>query len=213
MATGNLADALQWLSRYEGEPYHRNALAAALQSATSFGRLEDPAAIASFLDRQSVDVRADSLSAVANAWAERDPAAAARWVEQVALSENTEERRLAAVSNVAARWAAQDAEAAGNWALRFPAAETRDQALGMVLLITSEVGRVETRLLRAFSSDAVAQRRLAAVMANLGHSNPDLGRELIDGYITDPALRVEAERELAQGSRSQSFRAGSRSIF
>jgi CRP-like cAMP-binding protein len=213
LAEGNLADALQWMSRYEGQPYHREALAAALHSASLFGRLEDPAALASFLDRQSVDARADSVSVVANAWAERDPAAAARWVEQVELSDITEERRLAALSNVAARWAAQNAEEAEDWALRFAGGPTRDRALGAVLTVTSEAGRVETRLLRAFSSDAVAQQRLAGLMANLGNSNPDLGRELIDRYIADPVLRTEAERELAQGSSSQLFRTGSRSVF
>jgi hypothetical protein len=64
--------------------------------------------------------------------------------------------------------------------------------------------RVETRLLRAFSSDLVAQQQVARIMGNLGRNDPDLGRELIGRYITDPALRAQAEQSLVRGVSGES---------
>jgi len=208
LARSNLDDALQWIDRYQGQPVYRQALGAALQSASLGGRVENPESLALFLDQQSADVRADSVAVVANAWAERDPAAAARWVERTELTDATEDRRGAAISNVAARWAARDAVAAEDWALGLTAGENRDRALGSVLSVTSGNGRVETRLLQAFSSDAAAQRSLAGTMTSLGRSDPDLGRELIERYITDPALRAQAEERLVQGVSGPSMPTG-----
>jgi hypothetical protein len=204
LAVVSMNDALQWLSRYQGRPIYGQAVSAALGWASTMARWEDPPALASFLDTQSVDVRAESIALVANAWAQRDPAAAARWVERVALSDATEDRRLPAIANVARRWVERNAEAAEEWALGLPAGAARDEALGTVLSVTSEAGRVETRLLRAFSSDLAAQQQVARIMGNLGRSDPELGRELIRRYITDAALRAQAEQGLVRGVSGES---------
>jgi hypothetical protein len=199
MGRGNLDGALQWISRYQGQPVYQEAFGRVLESASLSGAVEDPASLALLLDRQSADVRANSIAVVANAWAEHDPVAAAAWVERASLTGAGEERRHAAILNVAARWADRDADAAGTWVLGLAADETRDSAIYSVLAATIETGSVDTRLIEAFSSDVRRQRSLSGLMRNLGRSDPDLGREIISRYIDDPAMRAEAEQNLVAG--------------
>ena len=199
LGRGNVDTALQWISRYQGQPVYADAFGAVLEAVALRGEVRDPASLAQLLGQQSAEVRANSVAVVANAWAEQDPAAAADWIERVELTEATEQRRQPAYSNVAARWAEQDAAAAEDWVLGLAEGEARDSALGSLLVVTSATGRVNTRLLEAFSSAERGQRSLASMMVGLGRSDPDRGRELMDRYITDPTLRAEAEQRLVEG--------------
>jgi hypothetical protein len=208
LGRGNFDTALQWISRYQGQSVYADALGAVLEAVALRSDVEDPALLARLLDGQPAEVRANSVAVVANAWAEQDPAAAARWVERIELTDATEQRRQPAFSNVAARWAAQDVAAAEDWVLGLEQGAARDSALGSLLSVTSAAGRVNTQLLEAFSSEERGQRSLASMMVGLGRSDPDLGRELMDRYISDPALRAEAEQRLVQGMSGTGLQLG-----
>jgi hypothetical protein len=56
---------------------------------------------------------------------------------------------------------------------------------------------VDTNLLAAFSSDTALADALVYAMDALRRSDPDLGRRLIDRYISDPEQRQLAEQRLA----------------
>jgi hypothetical protein len=105
LARTGVDDALEWVSRFEGQPGFDGALQAALQTLSWEYRITNPQSVAGFLDRQSPEIRAEVIARVANSWAGADPAAAAQWVERASLRASDEGRRSAALSNIARRWA------------------------------------------------------------------------------------------------------------
>lgn len=203
LAQADFNDALQWLSRYQGQDYYEAAVEAAIDG-VSLGRgATDLESVAALVDRQSSSMRTNTVPVVANVWAERDPQAAARWIDRMELDAADEHRRNAAFSNIAMRWAEQDADAARDWVLGRPQSEDRDQILGSMLSVTAAAGSVDTRVIDAFSSDEARQRELANIMTGLGSSNPNLGRALIDQYLDDPQYRRLAEEQLIQGASNR----------
>lgn len=109
------------------------------------------------------------------------------------------------ISGVASAMAEQDLPGAQRWVLSLPSGPARDPGLGNVLQRAASTGSVEARLLDAFSSDAARERALASAMFQLGTSDPQLGRRLIEEYIGDPELRQVAEQELVMGERRGDF--------
>jgi hypothetical protein len=154
LARDDFADALQWISAFQGSAYEV-ALDAALRGASPRG-VADPESAAQFLARQPPPMRAEHLPAIASLWARQDPAAAARWVEAIVLDPAAEHRRDAALGNVASRWALQDADRARGWALGLPPGARRDEVLSSLLRVGADSGDVDRRLVDALSSNEAA---------------------------------------------------------
>jgi hypothetical protein len=186
--------AIDWLEQFRGEPwYGRAASTLAMEVAQ-----RDPAAAARLvdgLDTERMGQQAQSLVyQIANTWAGREPAAAAAW----ALDRPTEQQRVQAVSSVVRVWSVQDVDGARQWTLRLPQGSMRDNALTALLTTTAQrtPGTIDPRSLNGFSSEATRQRAVMQVVNTLAYQDPAKARTVIDGYLTDPALRAQAESVL-----------------
>jgi hypothetical protein len=199
LARSDLDDTLQWLSGFRDEPVFTEALQFALEALGTWGDTTDPAWAARFLEGQSPSARAGSMAIVANAWARRDPAAAAQWAQSTRLAQADEPSRLAAIGNVASRWAERDHDAAKAWTLGLDRGEHRDRALANVLFAGAEAGRVDMQIVAAFSTDERRERALASALPRLGRSDPERARRLIAEHLADPAVRAQAEAALLRG--------------
>jgi hypothetical protein len=105
--------------------------------------------------------------------------------------------RAAVMREVVRNWARRDPDAAADWARNLSSDSVRDAALDGVVQTALADGAVDTNLLAAFSSDTALADALVYAMDALRRSDPDLGRRLIDRYISDPEQRQLAEQRLA----------------
>ena len=183
--------AVDWLAQFRGEPWHDRAVTMVAMTIAD----RDGAAAARLIDELSSGGLPPRLTGtVATNWANRDPAAAAAW----ALERRSEQERTIAVRSVVTVWSNQDAAAARQWMLRLPQGAMRDSALTTVLTNTAmqKAGALDTALLNAFTSDAARQQAVLQVVQGLAYNDPARARTVIDGYLTDPSLRAQAERVL-----------------
>jgi hypothetical protein len=185
-ATSDPRSASAFLERFRGDPaFDRAAVALSQQLAAS-----DPPAAARLL--ASVGTRgADGAGpeiAIAGQWAQRNPAAAAAWALELPLLS-----RNIAMSIVTGTWALQDPDAVREWALRLPAGEKRDTAL-MAAVRSRGAAPPDSALLTAFSDDRARQSAMMNTILATAQTDAAAARRLIDGYITDPRLRAQAEQ-------------------
>jgi len=183
----------EWLAQYRAEPwYARAAWSAATQVAQRDGAAA--ARLIEGVDTERAGAEARQLvNMVAASWANQDPAAAAEW----AIDRRSEQERTTAVRSVVANWANQDLASARQWALRLPQGTIRDGALTPVLsTATQRSGVLDTSVLNAFTSDSARQQAVMQVVQGLAYNDPARARAVVDGF-TDPSLRAEAERVLA----------------
>jgi hypothetical protein len=126
-------------------------------------------------------------------WANREPAAAAAW----ALDRPTEQERAMAVQSVLNVWSGQDIEGARQWTLGLPQGAVRDRALTALLTATARSpSGLDTRVLNGFASETAQQQAVMQVVQFLAYADPPRARAAVDAHLTDPALRVQAERVL-----------------
>jgi len=185
--------AIEWLAQYRAEPwYARAAWSAATQVAQRDGAAA--ARLIEGVDTERAGGEARQLvNMVASSWANQDPAAAAEW----AMDRRSEQERTMAVRSVVATWASQDLAGARQWALRLPQGTVRDVGLTTVLSnAVQRSGALDTSVLNAFSSDAARQQAVMQAVQGLAYNDPARARAVVDGF-TDPSLRAEAERVLA----------------
>ena len=188
--------AVDWLAQFRGEPWHDRAATTVAMTIAE----RDGAAAARLIDELGAGNSQPQLAnQVAMNWASRDPAAAAAW----ALERRNEQERTMAVRNVITVWSNQDPDGARQWMLRLPQGAMRDGALTTALANTAmqKPGALDTGLLNAFTSDAARQQAVLHVVQNLAYNDPARARTVIDGYLTDPALRAQGERVL-DGARN-----------
>ncbi len=206
MARSDFDDAMRWIGGFEGDPAYDNAIQATLRSAAA----AQPEAVARYLETNSA-YAGDVAAQVAVGWAARDPVAAAAWAD--GLSDVDTAVRGNVVFGVTARWAGLDASAAEQWVFGMPAGPPRDRGLAALLIDGAGTGTVETRLLEAFSSSQARAEGLVGAMPMLGSTNRELGQQLIDRHISDPAMRTRAETALEAGARQQTMFVGGQQII
>jgi hypothetical protein len=187
--------ALTWIEQFRGEPAFDVGVSAVVQGLAQ----ADPVGAAELLASVPKAVNDDGRAtyAVAAAWAQKDPPAAAEWALDLAAGPI----RDAALRQVTDFWANQDLQAARGWALRLPTGGARDAALGQILAATGAYEAPDAALLSAFSDARARERGVAAAMWNIAARDPNEARALIDRYVTDPAVRRQAENAIQQSGR------------
>ncbi|MBN1240241.1 MAG: hypothetical protein JXB36_17185 [Gammaproteobacteria bacterium] len=187
--------ALLWLEQIRGQPGYESAATAVVRSVAVY----DAPAAARLLENAGGAGPESAMAAtmIANQWASQDPAAAADWAQRL----EHRDLRSSALGGVARQWAANDRDTARAWALGLPRGNERDAALGAVLQAADMSGRadLDRSLLAAFSSDRAAQQALLPVVLQRVQRDPEGGRALMDEYLTDPAMRRQAEQLAERG--------------
>lgn len=193
LALTDVDGALSLVSRYRGEPGFEAAYAAVANSVARF----DPARSANMLsDIGNPQIQRNAVLSVTRQWASRDPAAAAQWVAESA----DETVRPQAVQIIAQSWAGRDADEARQWLRGLASGPVRDSALDGYLAVFAAGGRFDTQLLEAYSSDAARQRGASRAIVQLGRSDPEEARRLLDTYVTDAAVRRQTEENLERSA-------------
>jgi hypothetical protein len=186
--------AIDWLAQFRGEEWYGAAAGAVAMNVAQ----RDGAAAARLLDgidRRGGNVELQRLSTlIAVNWANQDPAAAAEW----ALDRPTDAERISTVTQVLGTWSNQNVGEARQWALRLPQGALRDQSLTMLLATTASRTQsgLDASLLSGFTSDGARQRAVLQVLQGVAYGNPARAQAIADAYLTDPALRAQAERVL-----------------
>ena len=129
----------------------------------------DPARASTLLDRLPPDARDGAVQAVASAWADRDPPAAARWIATVADADNG--RALG--RSLGSAWKQSDPDAAYAYARALPAGGLRD---GMLLSMLMGRGLAPEEVDGAFAAmRSPSARQMAAQMlqARFRRSDPE----------------------------------------
>jgi hypothetical protein len=188
--------AIGFIERYRGQPGYQEAFGTVVGGVARL----DPVRAAGML-RSAAESR-ENMSAVftiAREWANRDPAAAARW----AVNElGDPQMQTSAINNVASTWAQRDGAAAERWIFSLASGSARDAAVDGYLSAAAQVGQFEPRLLEAYSSEQAAQQGASRVVLQMGRTDPEAARRLADTYITDPAIRARTEEGLARSNAS-----------
>lgn len=193
MAQTDIDRARDFLEQLRGQPGYEQAYGVVAQSMAQ----RDPAAAARMLDEAPASSALQSASfTVAREWANRDPAAAARW----ALDLDDAQLQRNAISNIASVWAQRDAAAAERWLLALSRGPGRDAAADGYIGAAAQVGRFEPRLLEAYSSAAARQRGASRAAVAIARTDPVEAKRVLDTYVTDPAIRAQAEEQLTRTS-------------
>jgi hypothetical protein len=100
---------------------------------------------------------------------------------------------LFAVSQV---WMTTDPSGARDWVLRLPAGADRDTALRGLVGSTPDPANLDAALMSAFSSDEMRQRTVSGFAGLFARKDAQAARRLIEQYVTDPAMREAAERQI-----------------
>jgi hypothetical protein len=197
-AQADARGAASWIAQFRGEPGYHAALAAiAGKTAQS-----DPSAAARLFD--SIDVAeapgaSQEAGRIAQAWAEREPRAAAAWAGAIADADV----RTNALGAVAGQWATRDAAGARGWALGLPTGAGRDAALMRILTTAAATTTtVDAVLVDAFSDAEARQRAVGMAVRVIASRNVPAARQVANQYLTDPAA---AERFIEQGRNGDSF--------
>ena len=191
LAQSDIARAISFLDSQRGQPGYDSALSGVIRQLAR----SDPAAAAKML--ASGPATSTVLSAsmtVARQWAQRDPAAAADWA--IGLSDSR--ARTSSLSVIASSWAQGDAVAARQWLYRLNVGPDRDMALNSFISATAQAGEFDPQLLDAYSSDAARQQGAGSAIVQIGRSDPNEAKRLLNVYITDPDLRQRTEEQLAR---------------
>ena len=106
--------------------------------------------------------------------------------------------RSTALNQVGSVWAQRDAEAAERWLFSLNSGPNRDAAADGYLAAAAQVGRFEPRLLEVYSSELAGQRGVSRAVVTMARVAPDRADEVMDAYLTDPALRAQTEQQIAQ---------------
>jgi hypothetical protein len=192
--------AVDWLSQFRAEPGYAESV---VEIAGLIAQ-QDGAAAARLLDDVESELNPQqgmqTVSMIANSWANRDPWAAAEW----ALDRPDEQSRSMAVSGVMGVWAHRDFANARQWTLRLPAGQLRDASLSTLLVTaaaTQAPAALDPGLLGAFSNEAAKQRALVQLVASVAYRDPAEARRIVDYYITDRATRTQAEQIIENTNR------------
>jgi hypothetical protein len=129
-------------------------------------------------------------------WAQTDPRAAAAWAQGL------DNRAIQSMTlrSIASSWVATDAGAARSWLLGMGNGEIRDSALDGFMSAAAAFGDIDEQLLQAYSSDTARQRGASMLIAQVGRTDVDEARRLLDVYISDDRIRQQTESMLAQVS-------------
>jgi hypothetical protein len=162
---------------------------------------QDGAAAARLLDEVESELgptqTANVAMNIANNWANQDPFAAAEW----ALDRPSEQIRSTVVPNVVGTWSASDPAGARQWTLRLPEGQLRDASLTTLLRTASTSGTLDAGVLSAFSNETVRQQAILQAVSAAAYADPIQARRMIDYYVTDPAMRAQAEQMLESPQR------------
>lgn len=191
LARSDLDGAIQWLERLDGDPLYDNTRSSLLTAAAG----SQPETVARLLTDSDSDVAL--IPAIALQWAASDPAAAAAWL--TSQGNLPGQPRAGAISDIASSWAHRDPAGAQRWVFEQPAGAARDAGLTGLVLRAAAAGTIDPQLLTAFSAPGPRASAIADAMMDLGRSNPDLGRQLIEEHIRDPAQKRMAEQRLESG--------------
>jgi len=185
--------AMQLLESIRGQPgYEEVYTRAALALASA-----DPAASATLLrslPESSAAERSAGMTLLVGRMARSDPAAAV----DLARSLEDPNARTLAIRQVASGWAESDPVAAQRWVLSLGSGPERDSALDSYMVAAARTNRFEPQLLDAYSSPAARERGASSAIAQLGRTNLQEARRLLDLYVTDEALRRQTAASLAQ---------------
>ncbi len=198
--------AIDWLAQFRGEEWYGRAASALAMTVAQ----RDGAAAARLIEGVDTERTGNqglhltlTLMIVTN-WANQDPAAAAEW----GMDRPTEQERMTAVGNVLGTWSNEDAAGARQWTLRLPQGAIRDSALTRLLTTAASQrsGGLDPGMLNGFSSDSARQQAVLQVVQGLAQRDPAAARAVVNGYLTEPSLRAQAERMLDAGRNDTSGR-------
>jgi len=193
LAQNDAQAGVTWLERFRGQAGYGEGVATLTQVIAQ----SDPPRAARLLATVDGPLResSSSVQVIANQWAQRDPAAAARWV----LDLETPAARAAAIQILTATWALDNLPAARSWALQLATGLERDAALMPVFASGVASGAPPDRAIAAaFSSSAALAGAVTNAAAQLAYVDAVRARALVAEYVTDRAQRERAEKIIDQ---------------
>jgi hypothetical protein len=195
--------AEQFLAQFRGDLGDQSSVALVAREIASY----DPPAAARMLEgldmtlpapapgirltRQQLDIQGAAMI-TAQQWARTDPAAAAAWT----LGLPSYQARTPPLFAVSATWARTDPRGARAWILSLPTGADRDTALRGLVGSAPDPTVLDASLMNAFSTPEMGQRILSGFAGLFARKDPQAARRLMDEYVTDPAMRAEAERQI-----------------
>jgi hypothetical protein len=193
LAQTDLDRAIAFINQYRGQP----AFDDAVLNLVSLTARSDPARAAELIGNagSSASLRT-AASMLGSQWAQTDPRAAAAWAQGL------DNRAIQSMTlrSIASSWVATDAGAARSWLLGMGNGEIRDSALDGFMSAAAAFGDIDEQLLQAYSSDTARQRGASMLIAQVGRTDVDEARRLLDVYISDDRIRQQTESMLAQVS-------------
>jgi hypothetical protein len=162
--------------------------------------ISSPQFVADYIETSDIDFDQSLVAQTAFRYVQRNPDAAAQWAAGLDDPQYCDW----ALESVVDRSSQQDAPAATRWVMSQPRGAARDRLLDTMIPASVFSPNVDPKaLLRAYRSDASAQRTLAEVIVRstrLPSSMLDdsLDRaELLIELLTDPVFRRQAEDQIA----------------
>lgn len=185
--------ALAWVDQLRGQPHHTAIVETVAQHAAH----RSPELAASLIPEISDPKKAARVAQVtARNWSQRDPRAAAAWVDQLAAGGGT---RAAALPQVASAWMQKDRAAAERWLLSQPADDARDSALQQAVQQLIVADQPVRQLLTAFSNDRARDAAAAsAAMMMVQRDGVAAAKEFLERNVRDPEVRRQAREQLEQ---------------
>jgi hypothetical protein len=95
-------------------------------------------------------------------------------------------------------WAESDPTRVRNWMLALPDGANRDSAVGAFIQTMARAGEFDASLLDSISTDSARQNATRTAIVEIGRNDLDEARRLLDIHISDPVIREQTERSLAQ---------------
>lgn len=194
--------ALAWLDQLRGQPHH----AAMVETVVQHAAHRSPELAASLIPEISDPKKAARVAqTTARYWSQRDPHAAAAWVDRLPPGGDT---RAAALPQVASGWMQKDRAAAERWLLSQPADDARDNALQQALQQLVTADQPVRQLLSAFSNDRARDAAAAsAAMIMVQRDDVAAAEAFLERNVRDPEVRRQVREQLEQaGEQSSNWR-------
>lgn len=188
--------AMRWILERRGQPGYE----ASVRTLVDYVAPHDLAGVTNLvadLDGASAHARG-AVATLTYYWIREDLNAAIDWVN--ALRDPV--LKGSAAEALVGEWARRDPLSAGSWTLGLPHGDTRDKALGSLWSVAALSGEPDRTLLEAFSSVESRSRAILGSLHSLLMNDEDAARRVVATYVTDPAMRAQAEQLLDEQARS-----------
>lgn len=172
------AAAFDWIRQYQGQSVYQDLHSIVVMSAVN----SDPRLAAAMIDDVSPALQSVAAPSIAQAFADRDPLAAAEW----ASSLNDTAAASSALSSVIRNWVRRDMRSATDWATGLSRGELRDEAIYDLIAGSYGINLDPGPLLDEIDDDFTRKLAQQSAMGSNVSNRPALARELAEELVSDP---------------------------